>query len=200
MPLLHSRRIHLTGPHDIASYFDARCDPALRLVPREEPARTQVQSDWARFNGSIAAWTAPIAYFHLLPQRDLMVPIFRRGIPRWEQAITPRVYPALRWLFTLLLQLKPAVVADYTGRLNDELDRVDVRLADGRHTLNGESLTLADLALATALAPLALPPAYAARLPPLETMDPDMQALVPGVRRRPSGAFTFRIFETVGAR
>jgi glutathione S-transferase len=199
VPLLYGDKLHLSGPRSIAEHFDADCAPTLRLFPRSEPERTQLEIDWSSFNGDLAGWTARIAYFHLLPQRAVMVPVFQHNLPAWQRRITGPVYPALRALFTLLLQLKPAIVADSVLRVDSALAVIDRRLAEGRRFLIGDRLTLSDLALATALAPLVLPPAYAARLPPLEAMDETMQALVARVRQRPAGSFVMRIFAHLGA-
>jgi glutathione S-transferase len=87
-----------------------------------------------------------------------MAPVFQRNRPAWQRRITGPVYPALRALFTLLLQLKPAVVADAVLRVDSALTAIDDRLADGRRFLIGDRLTLSDLALAPSCCRQPMPP------------------------------------------
>src|ERR1700712_819285 len=123
-----------------------------------------------------------------------MIPVFQRGIPAWEQRLTGRFYPALRWIFTLLLRLQLPVNADALTRVEIAVTAAETRLAGDRLFLVGDSLTLSDLALASAMAPLVLPPAYAARLPALDTMTDEIQRLVGHFSNRPIGRYVNRIF------
>jgi hypothetical protein len=88
-----------------------------------------------------------------------------RGIPPMEARLTPAPYPLLCHLFTLLLQLNPNAVADALEQTIRIVDDVDRRIADGRRFLWGDGATLADLAFATAMAPLLLPDGYTAPIP-----------------------------------
>jgi glutathione S-transferase len=192
VPLLYGKNLHLTGPRAIVDRFDATA--THHLLPSSEPQHAEVEADWARFNGDLATYTARIPYYHLLPNAGIMIPAFKQGIPAWEQGLTEHFYPALRWLFTQLLRLQPQVIADALTRVEIAVTAAEARLADGRLFLIGDNLTLSDLALATAMAPLVLPPAYAARLPALEIMPREMQSLVAQFRNRPIGVYVNRIF------
>lgn len=194
IPMLYGRGLRLIGPRALVDHFDRTCAGARRLVPARQPLRTRVQADWERFNGELAAHTAVVAYFHLLPPRDLLMEPFSRGIPAWEASLTRPCYPLLRGLFTLLLRLSPGRAADALIRVRLILDQTDARLADGRSYLTGETLTLSDLALATAAAPLLLPPGYRAPIPALERMPTAMQAIVGEMRRRPTARFVERLY------
>jgi glutathione S-transferase len=123
-----------------------------------------------------------------------MLEPFTRGIPAWEASITPAIYPFLRWLFTLLLRLSPGKAADALARVRMAFDKTDARTADGRSYLVGDGLTLGDLALATAAAPLLLPAGYAAPIPPFDAMPPALQAIVVELRQHPTAEFVRRIY------
>ena len=138
-----------------------------------------------RYNGELATYTARVAYFHLLPARDIMLEPFSRGVPRSEAAVVRPAYGLLRRLFTMLLRLKPATAQDALARVRAAFDRTDRLVADGRRYLAGGRLTMADLALASAAAPMLLPAGYAAPVPPLEAMPPAMQAIVAELRQHP---------------
>jgi glutathione S-transferase len=194
IPILYGPGLHLSGPRPIVDHFDDICPAALKLLPAPQPRRTQVEADWDLYNGELAAHTAALAYFHLLPHRDIMIEPFSRGIPKWEAARIDGAYPFLRWLFTVLLRLGPEKVRDALARIRMIFDRTDARLADGRRFLAGDGLTLSDLALATAAAPLLLPKGYGAPIPPLESMPQELKAIIAELRQHPTAAFVGRVY------
>lgn len=194
IPVLYGGGLRLVGPRAIVDRFDEICPVERKLVPARQPLRTQVEADWNRYNGDLAAHTAVLAYFRLLPHRDIMIEPFSRGIPPREAAIVPRAYPFLRRLFTLLLRLDAGRAEDALTRIRMAFAYTDARLADGRRYLAGDVLTLSDLSLATAVAPLLLPAGYNAPIPPFESMPPDMQAIVTELRQHPTARFVERIY------
>ena len=194
IPLVHGRGSKFSGPRALVDHYDLVCDPSQILIPSQQPLRMRVEEDWTCFNGELAAYTARIAYFHLLPHRDVMLGPFTNGIPTLEARLTPALYPLLRGLFSLLLRLDAKVVAEaleQTMRITDEVDR---RIADGRRFLWGDAVTLADLSFATALAPLLLPDGYTAPIPSYQQMPADLRHLVDTFRQRPSSALVERIY------
>jgi glutathione S-transferase len=194
VPILYGRGLCLSGPRAIVDHYEPGCAVDLRLIPAGQPWRTQVEADWDLYNGQLAADTAALAYYYLLPHRDIMLEPFTRGIPAWETSITPTIYPFLRSLFTLLLRLSPGKAADALARVRLVFDKTDARIADGRPYLVGDGLTLGDLALATATAPLLLPDGYTAPIPPFDVMPPELQAIIRELRQRPTADFVRRIY------
>jgi glutathione S-transferase len=194
IPLIYGNRVKLTGPRAIIDQYETRCDPSQILIPAQEPLRTQVESDWVSFNGELAAYTARIAYFHLLPHRDILLEPFVRGIPALEAKLTPALYPALRSLFTVLLRLNEKTVADSLAQASRIVDDVDRRIADGRRFLWGSAVTLSDVSFATALAPLLLPEGYTAPIPSYSQMPTELRRLIDSFRQRPSSALVSRIY------
>jgi glutathione S-transferase len=194
IPLIYGHRLKFTGPRAIVDHYETSCDASQILIPAQQPLRTQVEADWASFNGELAAYTAKIAYFHLLPHRDILLEPFERGIPPLEARLTPALYPALRRLFTLLLRLDPNTVADSLAQTYRIVDDVDRRIADGRRFLCGDQVTLSDLSFATALAPLLLPEYYTSPLPTYAQMPAELKQLIDAFRQRPSSALVSRIY------
>jgi glutathione S-transferase len=195
IPVIYGDGLEMTAPRSLIDQFEPTCPADRILIPGHEPLRTNVEADWETFNGELATHTARVAYFHLLPHRDIMIEPFTAGIPSWEASLTPALYPALKSLFTLLLRLKPAAVADSFAQTLRIVDAVDARVADGRRYLWGDRLTLSDLSLATALGPFLLPPGYTAPIPELLQMPPVMQDIVTSFRQRPSGELVKRIYQ-----
>lgn len=168
IPLLHGGGFRTTGPLRIAARLDAAVTEDRRLVPTAEPMASQVAAQVSHFNGQFALDVATFAYFHLLPERELMTPIFAAPVSPREGRVMPHVYVPTRLLFRLLLRLTPARAAAARDRIGETFAILDRRLTDGREYLVGERLTLADLAVMASAAPILLPDGYRA-LP----LDPD---------------------------
>lgn len=194
VPQLYGDGPACIGPRGIFDRYDKTCAPERRLMPADRMQAMQVEADWERFNGVLAGPTAVLAYYHLLPRRDIMLEPFRRGIPAFEAKVTPAAYPVVAGLFNLLLRLNPAHAAEALDETRILFEEAARRLAGGRRYLVGDGLTLGDVALATAAAPLLLPPNYAAPIPPLETMPLALQAIVAELRAHPVAAYVERIF------
>src|ERR1700743_3762479 len=62
IPLIYGNRLKMTGPRAVIDHFETCCDPGQILIPAREPLRTQVEADWASFNGELAAYTAKSAH------------------------------------------------------------------------------------------------------------------------------------------
>ena len=198
IPVLLSRKPALVGPRAMIDHFEKTCPPDRALLPARQPLRSKIEANWDRFNGQLAAETAKFAYFHLLPHPDILTEPFCRGIPAGEAKLTPTLYPLLRRLFTLLLQLSPAAAADALLRIRIAVDAVDKRLTDGRKFLHGDDISLADVALATAIAPLVLPPFYTAPIPPFESMPEPLKDIIAEFRTCPTGLLTERVYALRG--
>lgn len=194
VPLVFRPGMRLTGPRPLADRCDAALPAGARLVPSERDAARQVEADWATFNGGMGADTAVFAYFHLLPARALMSPIFAAPVPPPEARLTPAVYPVLSFLFRALLRLTPARAAQAADNIRAAFDATDRRIADGRRYLCGDRLTLGDIALAAASAPLLQPPGYGAKMPPVEAMPAAVTDLVRELRTHPAAAFVDRLY------
>lgn len=191
VPILYGPGVRLTGPRRIAAYFDAAALPDRRLAPPGEP---QVVADVHRYNGQLALDVAAFLYFHLLPDRALMEPVFAASVPPHEARLTRPLYPALRKLFALLLKLGPERAAEAERGVRAEVERIDRRLADGRPYLAGYRLTLGDLALSASVAPLVQPPGYGVTLPPPDRMPDAARALMDWLRDRPTAAFVRGVY------
>jgi glutathione S-transferase len=194
IPLITGDGLRLTGPRAIVDHFDPLSDTSRVLIPPTQPLRVQVEADWNSFNEELAVYTRRVAYFHLLPHPDILIGAFIEGIPRWEARLTPKLYPALRKLFTLSLRLEPNAAADSLIQAGHIVDAVDRRIADGRKFLCGDHPTLSDLSFATALGPFLLPPGYTAPIPAYEQMPAEFKAIIDSYRKRPSSALVSRIY------
>lgn len=196
VPLLHGGGLHLSGPRPIVDRFDPLAPPARRLL-LPGGARAGIEADWAAYNGTLGGDLAVFAYFHLLPARELMIPIFAGPVPPAESRLTPHVYPQLCWLFGVLLRLTPQRAAAAEQGIRMAFAAMDRRLADGRRFLCGDRLTLGDIAFAAATAPLLQPAGYGARMPDVAAMPPAIRDTIGDLRQHGAVRYVERVYATI---
>lgn len=93
------------------------------------------------------------------------------------------------------LKLSAERAAAAEARIRATFDATDQRIADGRRYLDGERLTIADIAMCAAFAPLLLPRGYGALMPPIEATPPPLRELMEALRARPTAAFVQRRYD-----
>lgn len=196
IPLLYGKGFALTSPFPVAQHFDAALPAGRRLIPTAPPLAGQVAADWKTYNGGLGADVAVFAYYHLLPDRALMQPIFAAPVPRLEAMLLPLTYGLLRAVISAGLKLSPERATAAEASIRATFDATDQRIADGRTYLAGDRLTIGDIALCAAAAPLLLPRGYGALMPPLEAMPAPLRALMEELRARPTAAFVQRLYDT----
>jgi glutathione S-transferase len=194
-PLLYNDTFRLVGPRPIVDHFDSQAPPDLKLLPTDEDELRQVESDWTLFNTTLAFATADFAYYYLLPHRDLMLQPLTQGVPAFERKAVERAYPIFAGLLRALLRLSLSKAQQSVAQIRTIFDAVDMRLADGREFLLGESLTLSDIAFSVAAAPVVLPAGYGGPMPAYDDMPSEVQALVTEMRGRRAGGFALRIYQ-----
>jgi glutathione S-transferase len=197
VPLVHGKGLRLSGPSKVSAHFDPLAPAGSRLMPDDAVGREAAERDVLRYNGDLALDVAVACYFHLLPERALMSGLFAQGLPHWEARGTRFGYPALRLLFKLLLRLNPQRAEAALQRIRAIFDETDQRLRDGRRFLAGDMLTIGDLALASAAAPLLQPSGYGAPVPRVDQMPPTLQQLAKQIAARPTAALVQRIYAAI---
>lgn len=196
IPLVYGKGFALTGPAKVIRHFDPKLPPERRLAPVEEPLAGQVAKDWKAYNGGMGHDIAVFAYYHLLPERALMAPIFAAPVPPAEAKLVPATYGLMSAAFKALLKLSPQHAAEAADRMRASFDATDQRIADGRRYLCGGRLTKGDIALCAASAPILLPQGYGAQMPTIEDLPPVMRALSEELRARPTAAFVQRLYDS----
>ena len=198
VPVLYGPGVRLSGPAPVVRRFDAeRGKP--RLLPPEEPLRTEINADWRLFHNGLSSGVAPLAYYHLLPQTRAMIKSFGDPISPFGRAVLPYTYPAFRALLSTLLRLNPPRIEDCRTRINLILDRVDRRLAAHDYMV-GDRISLADIGMISACAPILLPEHYAKWVPPPEDLPPAFMKVVEETRARPCAAYVDRIYAEIAKR
>ncbi|MEJ0096255.1 MAG: glutathione binding-like protein [Methylocella sp.] len=196
IPVLVGPDYRLVGPRQIAGRFDKDCPAAGKLVPDDATLRAEFELDWTTFDGVLARTTAILAYYHLLPHREIMIEPLTRGVPTLEASFVRSAYPLFSEQFRLLLQLNKENAQKALDQTRAVFNQTDARLADGRRFLVGESLTLSDLRFVSAAAPVLLPKGYSSPIPPFERMPSEFQAIITEMRQHPAARYVERIYDS----
>lgn len=143
------------------------------------------------------------SYWHLLKQRELALLMWglrEPGIPRWQTAILPMLYPLQAAMVTRLLGVtepRAAAGLEATKRVFAE---VDARLADGRrYLLGGDEMTFVDITFASLAALVLFPDGYggnavSVRAAPIAEMAPAWRDEIEALRETEAGKFVARLY------
>jgi glutathione S-transferase len=192
-PTLYGDGLRLDTAMKIFLHLEGAAPPERRLVP-PIGSLAAAKEDWNLLHSRLGSGTAPFAYYHLLPLREVMTGPLSDGTPPFEVALVRRGYPVFAGLIRLLLRLTPQREKAARQLIQEILGGVDDRLADGRHYLYGDAISLSDIAFAVAAAPAVWPDEYGGAVPPLEQTPPPLRDFVDECRARPSGAHALRIY------
>lgn len=197
VPALCGAGFRMFGPKAAFARWDGEQAPGHALIPPDPLMRSVAHEDWDLFNGKLAVHTARLAYFHLLPHRDIMIEPFTRGIPAMEAAIARATYRLQSGLLTLLQQLTAQNAKEALTQIHAIFDATDARAGDGRRFLQGDRLTLGDLALAAAAAPVTLPAGSRSPIPRLEKMPDEYATVVREMQARPTARLVQRVYQAI---
>ena len=196
IPLVHGTGVHASGPRALVEKIDPLAGDRY-LLPSNPQLRSQVEQDWALYNGQLALHVATFAYFHLLPERDAMIEALRRELPGTERHLAGPTFGMVRWVLRMLLRLSPERAEAALNRARSILDQTDDRIRDGRRYLVGDAVTLGDLGFASAIAPLALPDRYLRHVPPFERLPDPYRVAVEETRARPVAKFLEGLLQSI---
>ncbi len=135
-------------------------------------------------------------YFHALQEPASALRTSCQGVPGWQAAVAPYLYPLLKIYISYKLDVSPHTVERGIERSRAIVAQVDARLADGRRYLVGEHFSAADLTLAAMLAPFVMPPEYGVRLPQLDEVSPTMRVMIDEMRATRTGQYVLQLYRT----
>jgi glutathione S-transferase len=183
----------LTDSSDIVAFASERAaDPRKQLYWTAEARELE-----AHYSGRFGGDARRVAYWYLLPQRELIVDLARRNAGPRQARVFALGFP----LFVRLLRGALAIDEVQAMRSRDnvlaEFERVSERLADGRPYLLGDRFSAADISFA-ALGSIALmigrEEGFAAWLPRPDQLGAEFGAFAASLRETPAGKFVVRMF------
>jgi glutathione S-transferase len=182
VPYLSMDRQVIQGSREIIDWADG-AGPERRLTPKED------RDAWLEIENrvdSVAGVHIRRYYYSeaLVEYPETVRPIFTRDLPMFKKALVSLAWNKIRGIMIKRMDLGKKQGLESRDIVERELDWLDELLADGRQYLVGNAFTRADMAVASLLAPLALPPEH----PTYATMahPPRLASDVASWSRRPS--------------
>jgi len=196
VPALHGNGLRLVGPEAMIDRWDECQPPGRSLIPPDPAMAAIARRDWVTLHGPLADAVARLAYHYLLPLRTEMIEAFTRGVPAREAPLARWLYPLQRVVLSGGLKLAKASPEACLTQIRATFALVEARAGDGRRFLQGDRVTLGDVALAAALGPLTLPRGNRSPLPPLSAMPSALQAIIAELQARQTAGLVQRFYDT----
>ena len=147
----------IQGSADIVGWAEKVSSSEKTLTPDTESCE-QIES---RIDDIAGVHVRRFYYSEALVEHPSTIrPIFTRDLPLARKLTTSLAWGKIRKIMIARMDLGTRQGEESRNILNDELNWIDGLLADGRSYLVGDSFSRADIAVASILAPLALPPEH----------------------------------------
>lgn len=184
----------LADSADILEATSAKAPPELQLYPDDPQTAADARALQRDFDARLGPESRRWMYYELRGRGDIARDYGCTGIPGWQRASLPLVYPIAARIIDRVLDVTPETAAQAKNAVQATFDEVAERLADGRPFLCGESFSAADLTFAALAAAVLMPPEYGVPLPQPDALPPQMATKVNAFRSHPAGAHALLMF------
>lgn len=194
VPVLARRGGEALGDSSAILEALARAHPELELYGRD-PAEAEAVRAWEElFDAKLGPAMRRWAYYHLMPDKALLLQLFGQGVPGLERGVFSALYPVFIAMMRKAMAIDAAGYARSLARTRDVFARVGEALSDGRRYLVGDRFSAADLSFAALAAPALQPPEHPVPLVPLERFSPALQQEALELQATPAGAYGLRLY------
>ncbi len=193
-PVLRTPTRLICESSEILQYVDEFLSPDLRLYPADPELRRSV-CDFEHHLGkqvgfSVIRW----AYFHLLPETDLILPLMTGPARNLENSIFRLCFPLVRLAMQKGLKLVPATAERALNKIEKTMDEVGEKLSDGRQFLFGGRFSAADLTCAALFGAILLAPEFGGTKARLELLPPALAERRQAWLKHSTAEFVLRIY------
>lgn len=150
---------HVQDSTEILHWLDQHLGP-LPVMPRNIALNEDTMGIEERFD-AIGEDVARYLYSTALDQNERVIEMWTRHASRRQARLVKWLFPISRWVFKRRLGITPEGAAQSALRIQQAMAWLDGRLSDGRQYLVGHQFSVADIAAASILAPLACPAEHA---------------------------------------
>ena len=163
VPVLEHDGHFVQGSAEILSYLDEQF-PEHPLTPGDPALRERALEIERFFDREVGPHVRRFCYDTLLEHPRVVVPLLAQGGPFWARPLLYLVFPKLKSLMRRTMTIREPEVSESRQALEEALQRLPEML-DGGDYLAGEHFSRADMAAASMLAPLFMPPGYGLQWP-----------------------------------
>ncbi len=138
--------------------------------------------------------TRRFAYYYLLPE-PATISVLTQHVPAWEATVAKAMFPLIRRAMAKAMRISPEGAERSLSELRQLMSKYSERLSDGRRYLCGDTLSAADITLATLAAPVIFPPGYAKiTMPDLSVVPGPLREEIIRQRQSLAGQFVLRLY------
>ena len=189
VPTLEHDGTVVQGSGKILDYLEQRMG-ATRLAAPPAAAKRAAEIE-AAADRAFGLGTQRIFYATLLDHRSVVVDMWTQDGPAWSRAYFAVAFHAVAHLVRRTYKIQPDAVARAKDLFRRTMDTTDLALAEGPYLL-GDTLSRADITVASLLAPLCTPPEHVLRWPAF--VPPEHAVFVDEFRGRPTWDFVLRMY------
>ncbi|MCP6761436.1 MAG: glutathione S-transferase [Fischerella sp. CENA71] len=179
---------------DILKYLDSIVSSDAKLYPTNQNQRQEIEKLEDLFNSQLGPATRRWGYFHIMNDYKIMQSRWCHGVPFFEQAFFPILFPITRSLAQRKLNINPESAAQAYDTIQSIFEQVNKLLSDGRTYLVGDKFSAADLTFATLAAPAVLPPEHPMQGVSYKELPPKLISKIKEFRKTPAGKFVLRLY------
>jgi glutathione S-transferase len=194
VPVLRDQKTTVADSTAIIRHIDTLVPDDRRLFPTDPGARAEVEKWEELFDQRLGPATRRWAYFHLLPEREIILRTLRRTVGRLTGLILPLLFPVVRRLIQRGYRINTDSAARSFECIQEVFQQVNALLQDGRGYLAGDRFSAADLGFAALAAPALYPAEAGATMPAVDELPPTMARAVNDLRASPAGQFALRMY------
>jgi glutathione S-transferase len=178
----------------IVQYADEHAPAGRKLLPADASARRAALELERQLDLHFAPHVRRFVYFHMLPEREQALTLFRVGISGAESVLVGIMYPAMRAIMRRFMRIDERGMRRSLDQVWSSFDEIGRRLFDGRPYLMGDRFGAADIAFASFAAPLVLPPEHPKVRAELSWLPRSFASEVTRFRQHPAGKFAERMY------
>jgi len=193
-PVLIMTDTLIYGVDSVVRYFEERCAPALQMIPRDDSLVPAM--NWYRLcTTELDEQTNKYMLGRLLEDGRAFRAVLGQRAPLIERMAWTILFPLLRRWLVNDLRLDANAPEERFSRIQKIFTAASQQLSDGRRYLCGDRITIADLALASAGAPLVLPEEFGGAIPGMRQISQAYRSNVIPLRQTLAGQFIIRLYQ-----
>ncbi len=179
---------------DILRYLDSIVPSDAKLYPTDLNQCQKVEKLENLFNSQLGPATRSWSYFHIMNDYKIMQSRWCYGVPFFERALFPILFPVTRSFAQRKLNINPESAAQAYDKIQSIFEQVNKLLSDGRTYLVGDKFSAADLTFATLAAPAVQPSEYPMRSISYQDLPRKLVSEINAFRKTPAGDFVLRLY------
>ncbi len=170
-----------------------------RFLPEQDslyPSQEVIDLD-EYYNETLGSGTRRVIYLYALQKPEIMFKLAENNAGTMQALVYKALYPFSRRLMTSALEINKQQADQDLKQIFQIFDDVEQQLSDGRPFLFGNKITAADISFACLGGILMLPTiseGYAAYLPSLDEVDPELARIANHLRKHKAGKWILKLF------